>query len=1191
MVEVVYALHPFEPENADEVAFSAGDAVLVVQHDDEYNDGWWTGTNPQGQTGLFPVAFTTHDRNAAIQNLNAVESTAAAAAAAAAAKTGMGAGAGPGHSDAAATQSVTVAASSPPIPAPANTSATFKGAPASETAGPQFSPPSSVDPVPVTLSQNPPVAPPVSDAGVPQDEVPVPTSPDVDPEEAAVHETFARRSLSKDHATGLTTVPESSVATNDALGQAPPAPRAFAASQPLESSPSVPLSIDPTRSTTNTGRASSVTGDGSDTEDESNFGSGHLGGGLSARAALAANAQQHRQTAQESQARYNDKRTARALRHHQRDEESRMARAKPSMDVDDSSRLSTALDRFELSDESDEEPTPNSAYPHARQPSMNTGPSYDTRSAQYPQPAAYPPPTPPLFSGPTAGAVGTRQSQGSRGPAVEAVTPLVPPAPAPQAQAQAQAAYARPPTPSHHSASIASSVHDRDVPDQSYRQGVPTSPESNIGATPLTQNFSRSGTPATTAGSVQPAGDPTEWSVAQVCQWARSKGWDEHSVVSKFAEQEISGDVLLELDMNMLKELDITAFGLRHKVAVAIRDLRRAAIGEGQEQVGSPTSPAQSAGHAGYPASQSDGFARSPSVNRGPPPSIHSVDRLAPAPQVHDHQAAYGGYGQQAYSPVTPQGPGSATQQQPGPTHAVQASWPSSSRGIQTTPPPVPRSRASIGSQRSAVPTVGSIGLGLKQGPGAEKPRIPSDMQPHTAPLALRSTQPAPISSPTSAAEQSPIPHATPAPLVNPYAPLDSSPTTPSLGLSSAGAAGTKSSPETDTSALATEPDSAPAGPADAAAAPMRETSSVDRLKPVVAVPLPENLPAWARQAAEKEAQSANEREQHAEAPTSTSASTTRTPTARPASVSSSNGPTSASSPKAGGAAAGLFGLRPGRGEKSLTRLMSKRFGLGQGANESPKPDLKPRISSPRDVVSSNALAHSGGTDSAQGNVVAANGASNGGSSYGLADSTSASGQIIGGGGVAAPAGTGTVLARVRPVDFEGWMKKKGERYPVWKPRYLAIKGGDLVILRDPEATKLKGHIPMKGARVLSDESIYPGKYAFKVVHEPAAGTGADAPSTQVGEKVVHYFSSDDPAVVRDWMKVLMKGSIARDVGTPVVSSYQAKTISLTEAQAMNPPPRPPSPTSLVNTQKATVRERTDKLTAKDAEVLTSFGH
>src|ERR1700733_9980889 len=43
-----------------------------------------------------------------------------------------------------------------------------------------------------------------------------------------------------------------------------------------------------------------------------------------------------------------------------------------------------------------------------------------------------------------------------------------------------------------------------------------------------------------------------------------------------FAEQEITGDVLLELDVNLLKsEIGIMAFGKRMRIANAITDLRR----------------------------------------------------------------------------------------------------------------------------------------------------------------------------------------------------------------------------------------------------------------------------------------------------------------------------------------------------------------------------------------------------------------------------------------------------------------------------------------------------------------------------------------------------------------------------------------------------------------------------------------
>jgi hypothetical protein len=68
---------------------------------------------------------------------------------------------------------------------------------------------------------------------------------------------------------------------------------------------------------------------------------------------------------------------------------------------------------------------------------------------------------------------------------------------------------------------------------------------------------------------------PVEWTVEEVVEWLRSKGFDE-VVCDKFSEQEITGDVLLELDLAILKsEIGITAYGKRIRIANAIADLRR----------------------------------------------------------------------------------------------------------------------------------------------------------------------------------------------------------------------------------------------------------------------------------------------------------------------------------------------------------------------------------------------------------------------------------------------------------------------------------------------------------------------------------------------------------------------------------------------------------------------------------------
>ncbi|TNY19260.1 hypothetical protein DMC30DRAFT_400941 [Rhodotorula diobovata] len=39
--DVVWALHTFEAENDDELAFAAGERIIVLERDDQYGDGWF----------------------------------------------------------------------------------------------------------------------------------------------------------------------------------------------------------------------------------------------------------------------------------------------------------------------------------------------------------------------------------------------------------------------------------------------------------------------------------------------------------------------------------------------------------------------------------------------------------------------------------------------------------------------------------------------------------------------------------------------------------------------------------------------------------------------------------------------------------------------------------------------------------------------------------------------------------------------------------------------------------------------------------------------------------------------------------------------------------------------------------------------------------------------------------------------
>ncbi|KZT37537.1 hypothetical protein SISSUDRAFT_1034075 [Sistotremastrum suecicum HHB10207 ss-3] len=166
-----------------------------------------------------------------------------------------------------------------------------------------------------------------------------------------------------------------------------------------------------------------------------------------------------------------------------------------------------------------------------------------------------------------------------------------------------------------------------------------------------------------------------------------------------------------------------------------------------------------------------------------------------------------------------------------------------------------------------------------------------------------------------------------------------------------------------------------------------------------------------------------------------------------------------------------------------------------------------------------------------------------------------------------------SILDQIGRPDHSGWMRKKGERYNSWKLRYFVLRGPHLYYLKsDSKAeTKIKGYINTHGYKVLADENANPGRYGFRIVHD------SERP---------HFFSSDEQMVVREWMKALMKATIGRDYTKPVISSCNIPTIPLTVAQAMNPAPRPPSPGARDATQKANRRENPNQLSSRDARIL-----
>lgn len=63
-----------------------------------------------------------------------------------------------------------------------------------------------------------------------------------------------------------------------------------------------------------------------------------------------------------------------------------------------------------------------------------------------------------------------------------------------------------------------------------------------------------------------------QWDTEQVAEWLNSVGFS--SVAQQFVDQEITGDILLELNIDALKELGINTFGKRYKIMQAITALK-----------------------------------------------------------------------------------------------------------------------------------------------------------------------------------------------------------------------------------------------------------------------------------------------------------------------------------------------------------------------------------------------------------------------------------------------------------------------------------------------------------------------------------------------------------------------------------------------------------------------------------------
>ncbi|KAF9291312.1 polar growth protein [Mortierella alpina] len=123
----------------------------------------------------------------------------------------------------------------------------------------------------------------------------------------------------------------------------------------------------------------------------------------------------------------------------------------------------------------------------------------------------------------------------------------------------------------------------------------------------------------------QLSGHPSTWSIDQVAYWLRLCGFG--GVAPSFVENEISGAILLELNLNNLKELEINSFGKRFNIMNAITSLKQYTKGD-----------MVSKGLYGSMSNPSSMYGLGPNI----PPRMTSAPIIVPSPRAsYDHRGDF----------------------------------------------------------------------------------------------------------------------------------------------------------------------------------------------------------------------------------------------------------------------------------------------------------------------------------------------------------------------------------------------------------------------------------------------------------------------------------------------------------------------------------------------------------------------
>lgn len=153
----------------------------------------------------------------------------------------------------------------------------------------------------------------------------------------------------------------------------------------------------------------------------------------------------------------------------------------------------------------------------------------------------------------------------------------------------------------------------------------------------------------------------------------------------------------------------------------------------------------------------------------------------------------------------------------------------------------------------------------------------------------------------------------------------------------------------------------------------------------------------------------------------------------------------------------------------------------------------------------------------------------------------------------------------IKSANYSGYMSKRSNNNLAWRTRYFTLHGTRLSYFQSLKDKKEKGLIDITAHKVIPIDSAsddtdkadryaamyasttFAGNYCFKLV-PPAPGFKKGLTFTQ---PKTHYFAVETEEEMRGWVKALMQATIDIDDSVPVVSSCSTPTVSLNKAQEL----------------------------------------